>query len=256
MPAVGQSEEPAVDVAAAASSSASMRGTAPDPAPNPQETESSDGRAPEAPAASAAGVTPRAAASPLMLLSTSSGPTEIALTGDQSPAATGPPVVATSAPGDAAAASPAPGSTLDTSEFSTSPTPEALPMPEPVPPADNPELSAPAEPPSDREAIDVVLARYQTAFSQLDANAARAVWPGVRADALERAFGQLEQQLVRFSSCSVAIEGTGATARCLGTTSYVPRVGSRTERTDIRQWQIELGKAIEGWRIVAVDSHD
>jgi hypothetical protein len=128
-------------------------------------------------------------------------------------------------------------------------------MPESVPLADNRELSVPAEPPTDREAIDVVLAQYQTAFSRLDANAARAVWPGVSADALERAFGQLEQQLVRFSSCSVAIEGTGATARCFGTTSYVPRVGSRSERTDARQWEIELGKVVEGWRIVAVDSH-
>ncbi len=131
-----------------------------------------------------------------------------------------------------------------------------MPSPEPSPPTVRPAASAAADPPTDRQAIYAVLERYQTAFSQLDTNAVRAIWPGLNASALERAFGQVERQAVRFSACSVAIIGAGATARCQGSASYVPKVGSRTERVNTRRWQIDLRKSGDDWRIVALDSRE
>jgi hypothetical protein len=117
------------------------------------------------------------------------------------------------------------------------------------------ESAAPA-PPTDRQAIQVVLGQYQAALSRLDASGVRAIWPGLNAAGLERAFGQMERQAVTFSACSVTIVGAGATARCQGRASYVPKVGNRTERVDHRQWQIDLRKNGDSWRIVAVDSRE
>ncbi len=124
-----------------------------------------------------------------------------------------------------------------------------------------PDAAAANSPPSassvhDRDAIDEVLARYQTVLSHLNVNAARVIWPAVNSAALERAFDQLERQTVTFNSCAVAIAGAGATARCQGRVTYVPKVGSRTARTDSRQWQIDLRKMTGGWRIEAVKSSD
>jgi len=133
---------------------------------------------------------------------------------------------------------------------------ETAPPPEPPPTTVKPaEAVAPAAL-TDRQAIQVVLGQYQAALSRLDANGVRAIWPGMNAAALERAFGQMERQAVTFSGCSVAVIGVGATARCQGSASYVPKVGNRTERIDHRQWQIDLRKTGDNWRIVAVDSRE
>lgn len=137
-------------------------------------------------------------------------------------------------------------------------TPETAPPPTPEPPpsAVRPAESAAPAPPTDRQAIQTVLGQYQAALSHLDTNGVRALWPGLNAAALERAFGQMERQTVTFNVCSVAIVGTGATARCQGSASYVPKVGNRTERVDHRRWQIDLRKTGDSWRIVAVDSRE
>ena len=134
----------------------------------------------------------------------------------------------------------------------TSPVTLAEPPPLPVTPV---KAAAPA-PPTDRQAVEAVLGQYQAALSRLDANGVRTIWPGLNAAALERAFGQVERQAVTFTSCAVSIIGAGATARCQGRASYVPKVGNRTERVDHRQWQIDLRKNGDSWRIVAVDSRE
>jgi hypothetical protein len=108
---------------------------------------------------------------------------------------------------------------------------------------------------TDRQAIDALLAGYQAAFTQLDANAAKAVWPGVDAAGLERAFGQLENQDLTFSRCSVSIDGVNAVAQCSGSATYVPKVGNRSARSEYRQWEFELWKGAGRWRIAAVETH-
>lgn len=158
------------------------------------------------------------------------------------------------APGAPAPLRPAPAAVNEP----VSSTPETAPAPEPPPTTVKPAETAAAAPAAltDRQAIQVVLGQYQAAFSRLDANGVRAIWPGLNAAALERAFGQMERQAVAFSGCSVTIIGVGATARCQGSASYVPKVGNRTERIDHRQWQIDLRKTGDNWRIVAVDSRE
>ena len=101
-----------------------------------------------------------------------------------------------------------------------------------------------------------MLGRYQAALHRLDATAVRAIWPGLNAAALERAFGQVERRAVTFSGCSVDIIGAGAAARYQGRASYVPKVGNRTERVHDRRWQIDLRKTGDNWRIVAVDARE
>jgi hypothetical protein len=136
------------------------------------------------------------------------------------------------------------------------------PLPTSPPPAaagqplSAPGVSAALPPPpvTDRQAINALLAGYQAAFSQLDASAARAVWPSVDAAALARAFGQLENQNLTFSQCSVSIDGINAVAQCSGSATYVPRVGNRSPRSEYRQWDFELWKAAGRWRISAVDT--
>lgn len=157
------------------------------------------------------------------------------------------------APGAPAPLRPAPAAVNE----AVPPTPETAPAPpEPTPATVRPaEAAAPAAP-TDRQAIQVVLGQYQAAFNRLDANGVRAIWPGLNATALERAFGQMERQAVTFSDCSVAIIGAGASARCQGSASYVPKVGNRTERIDHRRWQIDLRKTGDTWRIVSVDTRE
>lgn len=130
-------------------------------------------------------------------------------------------------------------------------------VPSAVPPsavAAAPRDAAPALSPIEVEsaAIQNVLGRYRTAFNRLDVVGATTVWPGVDQGNLARAFDQLEQQQVTFDDCLIEIKGAAAQAACRGTARYVPRVGSRTPRTDRREWTFSLRKGDAGWLINGV----
>jgi hypothetical protein len=150
--------------------------------------------------------------------------------------------------------SPAPPSTA-----AARPTPAVDPAAaKPAPVAANPPAAAaPAAATVDRNrnGIQSTLARYQKAFSALDANAAREVWPTVDERSLSRAFDRLEQQNVSFDACMIEVSNDDrAQATCRGTARYVPRVGSRTPRVDPRQWRFSLVKVRDEWFIGAVDA--
>jgi hypothetical protein len=153
-------------------------------------------------------------------------------------------------------------------------TPAAPPMPAPAPaPAPStataspaaPRPAAPAAAPAtaaiapagdvDNSAIRDVLGRYRSAFNALDARAAHQVWPTVNERTLDRAFGQLQQQNVSFDRCTIAVKGVMAEANCNGTTRFVPRIGSRSEQIESRQWNFSLRKAYSGgWVIQEVEA--
>ncbi len=76
------------------------------------------------------------------------------------------------------------------------------------------------------------LSRYGAAYSRLDAAAALAVWPSVDARALGRAFAELRSQRVTFDDCDIAVDGSRARAACRGATTYVPRAGDQSPRTE------------------------
>jgi hypothetical protein len=93
-----------------------------------------------------------------------------------------------------------------------------------------------------------VLARYERAYSSLDARAASAVWPGVDRGALARAFDGLASQRVSLQSCDVTVTGVAARASCSGTATWVPKVGGGA-RQAARRWDFELRKRGDEWEI-------
>lgn len=143
---------------------------------------------------------------------------------------------------------------LRTAESSATDTPRTgLTVPSPAGPPAAPLVEAPA-PPSVNEAAAVrdLLARYRTAYEQLDARLAKQIWPSVDERALARAFDGLESQAMRFESCNVDVGEGRAAAFCRGTATYVRRVGNKSSQTQGREWTFVLRKAERGWFIQAV----
>lgn len=120
------------------------------------------------------------------------------------------------------------------------PPPSAIPA---APPAPEPPTIAPST------NVRATLSRYESAYSQLDANAARAVYPTLNARALSRAFDSLSSQRVSLGDCSVDVQGSSARARCAGSATYTPKIGGGT-RTESRQWDFTLRQRGDNWEIV------
>ena len=99
-----------------------------------------------------------------------------------------------------------------------------------------------------------VLARYESAYSELNASGAQAVWPGVDERSLTRAFESLESQRVTLGRCSVALDGgTIARAECRGNVTYTPKVGGGVQ-TQARQWRFELANTNGNWQITRAEA--
>jgi hypothetical protein len=127
----------------------------------------------------------------------------------------------------------------------------ALPPPPAAPPDSAPEpAAAPARSPTMEAAgVRAALARYESAYSRLDADAAGAVWPALDKRQLARAFDGLESQRVDLGACDVRIAGEVATAECNGSASWTPKVGGGT-RNKARHWQFRLRNTDGAWQIV------
>jgi len=125
-------------------------------------------------------------------------------------------------------------------------------------PATLPRAEASAAPvprmPPPEAAIQTVLSRYRSAYRELDAGAARAIWPSVDTKALGKAFERLERQNLTFDSCQIAIIDVRAVASCHGVASYVPRVGKKDVRDDPRRWEFKLSKVDDTWQIETVST--
>jgi hypothetical protein len=93
-----------------------------------------------------------------------------------------------------------------------------------------------------------VLRRYETAYSNLDADEASEVWPAVNRGELARAFNGLASQRVSLGSCDVTVNGLAARATCLGSATWQPKVGGGA-RTETRRWSFDLKKNGDAWRI-------
>jgi len=101
----------------------------------------------------------------------------------------------------------------------------------------------------DETSIRSLLQRYRSAYDELDASSASAVWPSVDQRALARAFDGLQSQTLTFEACSVQLRGETAAAVCRGTARYVPKVGNRDPRTEPLVWTFTLHKAAGDWKI-------
>jgi len=103
---------------------------------------------------------------------------------------------------------------------------------------------------ADSVAIQDLLGRYRTAFGALDVAGVRRVWPSVNQRSLERAFGQLEEQDLSFFSCTINVAGVRAEATCVGSSTFIPTVGSRSPQPGPSQWNFKLSKKSAGpWLI-------
>jgi hypothetical protein len=102
-------------------------------------------------------------------------------------------------------------------------------------------------------AVRAALARYSAAYSDLDAAAARAVWPAVDERALARAFDGLAAQRVSLGECDVRVTGDAATATCLGSAAWTPKIGGG-QRTVSRRWEFDLKNADGAWYISRVQT--
>jgi len=103
----------------------------------------------------------------------------------------------------------------------------------------------------DEDHIRAALTQWRTAYSALDASAARKIWPTVDARALERAFQDLKSQDLRFDRCDLTVDGGRAQAACSGRAIYVPRVGNQSPKATPREWTFELQKLDERWTIAS-----
>ncbi len=108
-------------------------------------------------------------------------------------------------------------------------------------------IPAPAR--GDQTSVAAVLNQYARAYGQLDANAAREVWPTVNERALARAFAGLTSQDVAFDDCEIDVRGARANASCRGKASYVGKIGSGEQRTESRTWRFELRRDGDDWKI-------
>ena len=102
---------------------------------------------------------------------------------------------------------------------------------------------------SEQSEIQRTLGQYRAAYGLLDADAARAVWPSVDVRALARAVDSLTSQQLAFESCQFNIAGEAATAECLGSATYTPKVGNRDPKLETRQWTFHLRKVDDAWKI-------
>ncbi len=129
------------------------------------------------------------------------------------------------------------------------PTPVAAPEPAPPPRTD----PAPAPPPLDEAGVRAVLARYEAAYSSLNASAAHALYPGIDARSLERAFDSLDSQQVSLGRCSISMNGARAHATCQGSATWTPKVGGGTQRS-ARTWRFDLANTNGAWTITRADA--
>jgi hypothetical protein len=137
--------------------------------------------------------------------------------------------------------------------------PPPPPAPEPRGATAPPEAATgAASPPPDPAVVEepkvrAVLARFESAYSNLDASAAQTVWPGVDGRSLARAFDSLESQRVSLGRCSIALTGTTAQASCSGNTTWTPKIGGGT-RSEARRWEFDLSAHNGSWYIVSAQA--
>jgi len=144
----------------------------------------------------------------------------------------------------------------------------STPTPTPTSTPTSTRSSTPAAPPSaaatmspeararatETASVQTVLDRYRWAFTSLDASAVAPFWPGVDGRALERAFDQLESQVIKFDRCEINLTGARAVASCQGQASTVRKVGSRNLRTEPRLWTFALNRVNDAWLIQNVST--
>ena len=103
---------------------------------------------------------------------------------------------------------------------------------------------------SEEELVRQLLDEYTGAFERRDIRAQKALYPNVDGKALKRAYEQIASQRLTLESCGITISGTTANARCRGSATFQPRIGTRPVQVASREWTFDLSKQDTAWRIV------
>ena len=111
-------------------------------------------------------------------------------------------------------------------------------------------IAATARSVSEEELVRQLLDEYTGAFERLDVGATKAVYPNIDGKALKRAFEQIASQRLTLESCGITISGSTANARCRGSATFQPRIGTRPVQIASREWTFDLSKQDTSWRIV------
>ncbi|MGE3178004.1 MAG: hypothetical protein AB7O32_11080 [Vicinamibacterales bacterium] len=94
------------------------------------------------------------------------------------------------------------------------------------------------------------LAAYAAAYSGLDVDGVKRVFPNVNEGALRRAFGSLRSQQVVIQGEQLAVAGDTATVSCTLVSSAVGQVGAPVAQRDSRRVVFNLVKRNGAWIIV------
>jgi hypothetical protein len=103
---------------------------------------------------------------------------------------------------------------------------------------------------SEEELVRQLLDEYTGAFERRDVGATKALYPTVDGKALARAYEQIASQRLTLESCGITISGSTANARCRGSATFRPRIGTRPVQIASREWTFDFSKQDTSWRIV------
>jgi len=136
------------------------------------------------------------------------------------------------------------------------PTRERVAASVPAPPSTVPAADIPMREPvrEEESRVEAVLRQYARAYGNLDATAARDVWPSVDQRALARAFDSLRSQQLSLQDCQIDVDGSKANASCRGQAQYVGKVGSGEPRIEPRTWRFELRRDGDVWKIANAEA--
>jgi hypothetical protein len=135
------------------------------------------------------------------------------------------------------------------------PRPMAMPADTIANRAEMPAIPRAAPPrPEPAPAVLGAIRRFTAAYNRQDARATAAVWPSADRQALVKAFNGLREQRLTWLSCTTDVTGNQATASCVGTRRYRPRVGDSSTRIQQGRWRFGLQRSAGTWLIASVSA--
>jgi tetratricopeptide (TPR) repeat protein len=102
--------------------------------------------------------------------------------------------------------------------------------------------------PSEDAAIATTLRAYEDAYSSLDVEATRAVFPTVNAALLAQGFAQMKAQRLQILEAQFVVSGTTATVTCRVRQRFEPKVGRASETTVSTTFFLQKSNGV--WSIV------
>jgi hypothetical protein len=130
-------------------------------------------------------------------------------------------------------------------------TPSAGRVPLPADRKDADPRDAPAEQRRREEVVLAVLHEYTRALERFDVGATKAIYPTVDDRRLRQSFEDVEAQRFQFGKCGVSFStsGDGASAWCIGNSTFRPRIGSRVIKYSDQAWEFTLARDGGSWQI-------